>query len=96
MREPFLEPLLRHLRIRRILPYIRRIDSCRLLDIGCGWEAKFLCLVEPYIASGIGVDFKAPELKLGKIRTERLTLVDYLPYPGFIRRSDYAGCLGAP
>ena len=28
MREPFLEPLLRNIRIRRILPYIRRIDSC--------------------------------------------------------------------
>ena len=52
-----------------------------MLDIGCGWEAKFLWEVEPYIASGIGVDFKVPELKLGKIRTERLTLVDHLPYP---------------
>jgi cyclopropane fatty-acyl-phospholipid synthase-like methyltransferase len=78
MREPFLDQLLRHMRIRRVLPYIRRTDSCRLLDVGCSWEAKFLREVEPYIVSGIGVDFKAPELKLGKIRTERLTLVDYL------------------
>jgi ubiquinone/menaquinone biosynthesis C-methylase UbiE len=80
MREALLEPLLRALRIRRVLPCIRRHENCRLLDIGCGWEARFLRAVEPYIASGIGVDFKAPELDTGKLHTERLALDDRLPF----------------
>jgi len=80
MREPLLEPLLRSLRIRRVLPCIRRHANCRLLDIGCGWEARFLRSVEPYIASGTGVDFKAPELNTGKLRAIRLTLEDRLPF----------------
>lgn len=80
MNEPILEPLLRKMRIHRVLPYIREHRNCRLLDIGCGWDARFLKSVEPYIGSGVGVDFKAPELTEGKIRTERLTLQDRLPY----------------
>jgi ubiquinone/menaquinone biosynthesis C-methylase UbiE len=80
MKEPILEPLLRKMRIRRVLPYIRAYPNCRLLDIGCGWEARFLRQVEPYIAVGVGLDFKAPEMVEGEIRTERLTLTDRLPY----------------
>lgn len=80
MNEPILEPLLRKMRIRRVLPYIRQHPNCRLLDIGCGWDAKFLKAVEPYIGSGIGVDFKAPDIAGGKIRTERLTLQNRLSY----------------
>jgi ubiquinone/menaquinone biosynthesis C-methylase UbiE len=80
MKEPILEPLLRKMRIRRVLPYIRAYPNCRLLDIGCGWEARFLREVEPYIEVGVGLDFKAPEMVEGKIRTERLTLTDCLPY----------------
>jgi ubiquinone/menaquinone biosynthesis C-methylase UbiE len=80
MKEPILEPLLRKMRIRRVLPYIREHRNCRLLDIGCGWDARFLKSVEPYIGSGVGVDFKAPEYAEGKLRTERLTLQDRLPY----------------
>jgi ubiquinone/menaquinone biosynthesis C-methylase UbiE len=80
MKEPALEPLLRKMRIRRVLPYIRAHKDCRLLDIGCGWEARFLREVEPFIVSGVGLDFNAPELTDGKIRTQRLTLADRLPY----------------
>lgn len=80
MREPCLEPLLRSLRIQRVLPSIKRHTNCRLLDIGCGWEARFLRAVEPYIAAGVGVDFKAPEIAAGKIRTERMVLNDRLPF----------------
>ena len=80
MQEPFFEPILRKMRIRRVLPYIREHRDCQLLDIGCGWDASFLKSVEPYIKSGVGVDFKAPILTAGKIRTERLTLQDHLPF----------------
>jgi ubiquinone/menaquinone biosynthesis C-methylase UbiE len=80
MKEPVLEPLLRRMRIRHVLPYIRAHQNCRLLDVGCGWEALFLKSVAPYIVEGVGIDFKAPSLDDGKIRTEQLMLTDSLPY----------------
>jgi len=36
--------------------------------------------VEPYIESGVGVDFKAPELESGKLKTYSITLDDKLPF----------------
>ena len=80
MKEPILEPMLRKMRIRRIFPYVVKQKNCRLLDIGCGWNATFLRSVEPYISVGVGIDLKVPEFSLGKIRTERLVLTDHLPY----------------
>ena len=80
MKEPVLEPLLRQMRLKQVLPYLRQYPNCRLLDIGCGWDAKLLRAVEPYILSGIGVDFKAPAIKTEKIETLSLTLQDKLPF----------------
>jgi len=80
MKEPILESLLRKMRLKRVLPFLRRYPNCRLLDIGCGWEAKLLRTVEPYIASGIGVDFKAPAIKTEKLETLSLTLQDNLTF----------------
>ena len=71
---------MRRMRIRRVLPHIRAHQNCRLLDVGCGWDARFLRSVEPYIEDGVGIDFKAPKIKEGKIRTERLMLTDSLPF----------------
>jgi len=51
-----------------------------LLDVGCGWEARFLKAVEPYIASGVGIDFKAPDLETAKLKTISATLNDKLPF----------------
>jgi hypothetical protein len=84
MKESILEPLLRRMHIRRVLPYIREHRHCRLLGIGCGWESRFLKVVEPYIESGVGIDFRAPLMQEGKIRTERLTLEDLLPNLGHL------------
>jgi ubiquinone/menaquinone biosynthesis C-methylase UbiE len=36
--------------------------------------------VEPYIESGVGIDFKAPELQSAKLRTISVTLDDKLPF----------------
>ena len=80
MYEPVLEPLLRKMRIARVLPLLRRIPQCRLLDIGCGWEAKFLLDVEPYIASGVGIDLKAPIIQTEKLTTVRTRLGEALPF----------------
>jgi len=80
MKEPFLEPILRKLRIARVLPVLKRFPECKLLDVGCGWEAKLLKSVESYIASGTGVDFKAPDLETEKLKTITITLNDKLPF----------------
>lgn len=58
--ENLLEPLLRRRRIQRVLPFIQKVPGCHLLDIGCGWEARFLREVAPYVARGVGIDPKAP------------------------------------
>lgn len=60
--ENLLTPYLRRWRIPRVLPFIRRMPDCRLLDIGCGWEARFLREIAPYIAKGVGIDPAAPPL----------------------------------
>ncbi|MDR0286551.1 MAG: class I SAM-dependent methyltransferase [Clostridiales bacterium] len=80
MREPVLEPLLRKIRIAKVFPLLRRIPQCRLLDIGCGWEAKFLLDVEPYIACGVGIDFKAPLIQTEKLTTMCVRLDGTLPF----------------
>ena len=67
MKESLLEPLLRQLRIRQVLPVLLEHPDCSLLDIGCGWEARLLRAVEPYVKRGTGVDFKAPSLATPKL-----------------------------
>ena len=79
-REPLLEAFLRRRRIARVLPYLRRYPQCRLLDIGCGRDAALLRAVEPWIASGVGIDAKAPALHTAKLRTRVAALTDRLPF----------------
>ena len=62
MKEPILEPILRKMRLSKVLPTISSYRDCALLDIGCGWEAKLLRSVEPHISKGVGIDFKAPQI----------------------------------
>ena len=80
MKEALLEPLLRRMRIRQVLPVLLAHPDCSLLDIGCGWEARLLRAVEPYVRKGVGIDFKAPELSTDKLKTITTTLADKLPF----------------
>lgn len=80
MKEPILEPFLRKMRINKVLPIIKKYPSSKLLDIGCGFNYKFLLEVEPYISEGYGIDFKVPELKKGKIITKQIKLNNKLPF----------------
>ncbi len=52
----FLEPFLRWLRIRKVKKYIPY--GARLLDLGCGFNGKFLKSMGNYISFGVGVDKK--------------------------------------
>jgi len=80
MKEPFLEPVLRRMRIGMVLDEIKRIPDCKLLDVGCGFNHKFLYTVEPWISHGTGIDFKVPEVRSKKIRTIQATLNETLPF----------------
>ena len=80
MKEPILEPILRNIRISQVLPEIKKYENCNVLDIGCGWEAKFLISIEKFIASGIGIDFKAPDMNNDKITTLEVKLQRKLPF----------------
>lgn len=80
MKEPFLEPILRQLRIRIVLPTIRQFPDCRLLDVGCGWDYRLLRTLEPFIESGVGVDYKVRNSENGRIKTMRMIMGDKLPF----------------
>ena len=75
-----MEPILRRARLSRVMPWISASSKLDLLDIGCGWEAKLLIQLEPYIRSGVGVDFKAPNIKTDKLETHSIHLSDALPF----------------
>lgn len=75
-----MEPILRKMRIGKVLDEIKKVSGCTLLDVGCGFNHKFLSTVEPYIAHGTGIDFKVPELTSEKIRTIHATLDETLPF----------------
>jgi len=80
MKEPILESILRMIRIRKVIQEIKGVPDCQLLDIGCGFNHKFLSTIEPYISNGIGIDFKVNEIDSGKIKTIRAILSDRLPF----------------
>jgi 2-polyprenyl-3-methyl-5-hydroxy-6-metoxy-1,4-benzoquinol methylase len=80
MKEPVLEPILRELRIRKVLPIIRQYPDCRMLDVGCGWDCRLLKTVRPFIKSGIGIDFKVEKYEDDKIKTMPMTITDHLPF----------------
>jgi ubiquinone/menaquinone biosynthesis C-methylase UbiE len=75
-----MEPVLRKMRIGRVINEIRAIPDCNLLDIGCGFNHKFLSTVAPYLTQGTGIDFKVPAASFGNIRTIQARLDESLPF----------------
>lgn len=80
MKEELLEPILRKMRINRILPIVKHYSQCNLLDVGCGWEARLLLNIEDHIAKGVGIDFKAPDICRDKISTISAEISKTLPF----------------
>lgn len=79
-KEPLLEPILRRLRIQRILPYIRQWKECALLDLGCGAGFALLKALSHFVERGVGIDGDVEELQWGNIRTYRIRLEKVLPF----------------
>jgi len=78
MREPFLEPLLRQFRLKRVIGHVPM--QANLLDIGCGQTATFLKAISSHIGKGVGVDFKALPIDTGNLRTYQVKLDEQLPF----------------
>ncbi len=79
MNEPFLEPILRSLRLGKVLSHIP--ESSIVLDIGCGTSAAFLKAISSRIKQGFGIDFKVNEnINIPNIKTQRVMLEDRLPF----------------
>lgn len=76
--EAYLEPILRELRVRRVIAYIP--PGAQLLDIGCGRSATFLKAISRQIAQGIGVDAKVQPMQLGNLQIIQQRLTDELPF----------------
>lgn len=78
LNEPYLEPILRRMRLRRVSPHIP--ERAIVLDIGCGKSAAFLKAMSPRIEQGFGVDFKVENTKFGNIKTIQIKLDNHLPF----------------
>lgn len=86
MKEELLEPILRKMRIVRIRKYIP--NNCILCDVGCGFSAKFLQDMTPFIKKGIGIDKKVDDLKSDKIQLIKMKLDEEISLP-----SGYVDCI---
>jgi ubiquinone/menaquinone biosynthesis C-methylase UbiE len=77
-REAYLEPILRWLRLRRVIADIP--SGAQVLDVGCGRSATFLKAISPKINQGIGIDMKVQPMRLGNLQTVQQRLTDQLPF----------------
>jgi ubiquinone/menaquinone biosynthesis C-methylase UbiE len=72
--EPLLEPLLRWMRLRRVITQIP--PNAVLLDVGCGHRMAFLKTMADRIQKGYGVDFKVQNQQIGNLEIRQLTFND--------------------
>jgi ubiquinone/menaquinone biosynthesis C-methylase UbiE len=77
-KEPFLEPVLRQFRIRRVIKHIPR--GCKLLDIGCGHSATLLRTLSNHIGEGVGIDYKVSTESLANISIIQARIDSKLPF----------------
>ena len=78
MKEPYLEPILRWMRVRRVINHIPK--NSVVLDVGCGKTAAFLRAISYKIKQGIGIDFKTENTKIDNIEISQIRLESDLPF----------------
>src|SRR5574340_139398 len=77
MTEPFLEPIVRHIRFRKVIKQV--LPNSVVVDIGCGHTPHLLNRLEHYIKNGYGVDQLIESRKGQKITLISKLLVDKIP-----------------
>ena len=76
--EPYLEPILRWMRLRRVVTHIAK--GSVVLDIGCGKSVAFLKAMSSRIRRGFGVNLKGANTQIGNMKMRQLKLNSYLPF----------------
>lgn len=77
-KEAFLEPLLRSMRLSKVIKHID--PGTKVLDIGCGVSAIFLKTLSNKIEQGYGLDFKVETETPENIHVQQSYLTDRLPF----------------
>lgn len=75
--EPFLEKVLRRLRLKKVMPYINH--GQRICDIGCGCHFALLKNISNISKECIGIDKKVPNMSFSNINIKRMFLNESLP-----------------
>jgi ubiquinone/menaquinone biosynthesis C-methylase UbiE len=78
MKEALLEPLLRRMRLQKVISHIPQ--NSKVLDIGCGRKATLLKTIAPTIQHGVGIDFKVEPVVITNVKTLQLRLDGNLPF----------------
>ncbi|KKI99029.1 class I SAM-dependent methyltransferase [Prochlorothrix hollandica] len=78
MKEALLEPVLRAMRLSRVIKHIN--PGTKLLDIGCGVNANFLKSLSGKLDQGYGLDFKVDTQTPENIHLQQSYLTDKLPF----------------
>jgi ubiquinone/menaquinone biosynthesis C-methylase UbiE len=79
-REPFTEYFLANLRYKRVIEGIP--DGSSVLDLGCGFEGKFLEGISSKIKNGIGLDLSVKDNSIkSNIELKKYELNKKLPFP---------------
>jgi ubiquinone/menaquinone biosynthesis C-methylase UbiE len=70
-REPILEKILARERWKKIAPHLP--PKAKVLDLGCGFDGKFLQSIEKKISSGFGIDLSVSK----SVESQKISLLEY-------------------
>lgn len=76
-KEPLGEGLLQRFRFRKLSQHIE--PQSAVIDLGCGYHARFLHALLPKIANGVGVDLSVEQSTSPKLKTIAANLNETLP-----------------
>lgn len=79
MKEPILEPFIRHFRFQKILSQI--VPDSVVVDIGCGHTAHLLNRLQNYIKKGYGIDPLINDQTFPKFKLISQLLANKIPLP---------------
>lgn len=86
---PFFERFLGWLRYMKIRKYIFKLPNPVCVDIGCGFDGRFLRSISRHIGRGYGFDLKANKAKYGNVK-----IINNSRYDGRLPIKDYkADCV---
>ena len=77
-REPFLEKLLRNIRVKKVKSYLKDVKI--ICDVGCGFDAYFLNKIKKSIITGYGIDKKVYQKTGDNLILIKASFFNVLPF----------------